>query len=250
MFKIKIWHTGLVHIITTICLIWAIYLIVTGAVHWAYAIPIVVNYYVLCGVGSIGMHKLFVHRSYKTSRPWQIAFALIGTLIVIGSPIQWAVAHTAHHDHSDTPDDPHNATSLRGLWLGNYNKPKKYSFRFARHLLKDPFHVYLHKYALIWVLCFTWVLAWVGVITGIGWWQALVFFYLAPLGWSLWAVAIHNLHSHRLGKGVQDLKWFFWLYIFEWAHKSHHEKPWMYDTAYKYRWLPDPGAWFIRAIKT
>jgi stearoyl-CoA desaturase (delta-9 desaturase) len=53
-------------------------------------------------------HRYFSHRTFKTSRPAQFVFALIGASSAQRGPLWWAANHRAHHRESDTPADPHS----------------------------------------------------------------------------------------------------------------------------------------------
>ena len=53
-------------------------------------------------------HRYFSHKAFKTSRPVQFVFALIGTASVQRGPLWWASHHRNHHRHSDTEADVHS----------------------------------------------------------------------------------------------------------------------------------------------
>src|SRR5687767_5878842 len=53
-------------------------------------------------------HRYFSHRSFKTSRPVQFIFALLGASSCQQGPLFWAGHHRYHHPHSDKPDDLHS----------------------------------------------------------------------------------------------------------------------------------------------
>ena len=59
-------------------------------------------------------HRYFSHRTFRTSRPVQFAFALLGAASVQRGPLWWAAHHRHHHVHADTPADPH--TPRKGFW--------------------------------------------------------------------------------------------------------------------------------------
>jgi stearoyl-CoA desaturase (delta-9 desaturase) len=59
-------------------------------------------------------HRYFAHRSFKTSRPAQFLFALLGAASVQRGPLWWAAHHRNHHRHSDTELDPHSPR--HGFW--------------------------------------------------------------------------------------------------------------------------------------
>lgn len=60
-------------------------------------------------------HRYFSHRSFKTSRPVQFLFALIGAASVQRGPIWWAAHHRHHHASSEQPEDPHSPVQ-HGFW--------------------------------------------------------------------------------------------------------------------------------------
>lgn len=59
-------------------------------------------------------HRYFSHRAFRTSRPVQFAFALLGASSVQRGPLWWAAHHRHHHAHADTDADPH--TPRKGFW--------------------------------------------------------------------------------------------------------------------------------------
>ncbi len=65
-----------------------------------------------------GYHRYFSHRSFKTSRAFQLVLAVLGTMSMQNGPLWWASWHRRHHKHSDTPLDPHSP-ALRGLWTAH-----------------------------------------------------------------------------------------------------------------------------------
>ena len=53
-------------------------------------------------------HRYFSHRTFKTSRPAQFLFAILGASSAQRGPLWWAANHRQHHRESDTPADPHS----------------------------------------------------------------------------------------------------------------------------------------------
>ena len=80
--------------------------------------------YTLTGMGiTVGYHRLFTHRSFKTSRPLRALFAVLGSMAVEGPVIEWVSTHRKHHCFSDKPGDPHSphvdhAVDWRGALRG------------------------------------------------------------------------------------------------------------------------------------
>jgi stearoyl-CoA desaturase (delta-9 desaturase) len=72
------------------------------------------SYLVRMGAITAGFHRYFSHRSYKTSRAFQLVLAVLGTAAMQNGPLWWASCHRRHHRYSDTPADPHSP--LRGAW--------------------------------------------------------------------------------------------------------------------------------------
>jgi len=60
-------------------------------------------------------HRYFSHRSFETSRPMQLVFALVGSTAVQRGPIWWASHHRAHHKNSDHVGDVHSPVR-DGFW--------------------------------------------------------------------------------------------------------------------------------------
>jgi stearoyl-CoA desaturase (delta-9 desaturase) len=61
-------------------------------------------------------HRYFSHRSFKTSRWCQFAFAVLGASATQRGPIWWAGNHRQHHRSSDQEDDPHSPIQRGFLW--------------------------------------------------------------------------------------------------------------------------------------
>jgi stearoyl-CoA desaturase (delta-9 desaturase) len=59
-------------------------------------------------------HRYFAHRTFRTSRPVQFVFALIGASATQRGPLWWAAHHRHHHRHADTEEDVH--TPAHGFW--------------------------------------------------------------------------------------------------------------------------------------
>ena len=59
-------------------------------------------------------HRYFSHRTFRTSRPVQFLFALLGATATQRGPLWWAAHHRQHHRHADSPNDPHSPSE--GFW--------------------------------------------------------------------------------------------------------------------------------------
>src|SRR3954469_13970090 len=65
--------------------------------------------YALTAVGvTVGYHRYFTHRAFRTTRPVELALAILGGMALEGPVLKWAAMHRFHHQHSDKPGDPHS----------------------------------------------------------------------------------------------------------------------------------------------
>ncbi len=90
-----------------------------------------------------GYHRYFAHRSYKTSRTWQLVLAVLGATAMQNGPIWWASVHRRHHKDSDGPGDPHSPLR-RGFWYAHLgwvfdrSVPKPHDESNVRDLMRYP----------------------------------------------------------------------------------------------------------------
>ena len=59
-------------------------------------------------VSTIGYHRFFSHRCFKTSRVTQFILAVLCCTNLQQGPLWWAAYHRHHHRHSDSPSDVHS----------------------------------------------------------------------------------------------------------------------------------------------
>ena len=64
-------------------------------------------------------HRYFSHRSYKTSRWFQLVLALGATATGQKGPLWWAAHHRVHHKLSDQPGDLHSVVQS-GFWWAHH----------------------------------------------------------------------------------------------------------------------------------
>jgi stearoyl-CoA desaturase (delta-9 desaturase) len=97
-----------------------------------------------------GSHRYFAHRSYKTSRAFQLFLAILAASGGQRGPIWWAWHHRLHHRHSETELDPHSPVQkgfiyAHFLW---YLDPKYIDTDLdtVKDLAKYPELVWINKY--------------------------------------------------------------------------------------------------------
>jgi stearoyl-CoA desaturase (Delta-9 desaturase) len=104
----------------TSILFWGVHLAALGGVlycgwSWHGLALALGAYFVRMAVVTAAYHRYFAHRSFKTSRWFQLLLALGAQSAAQKGVLWWASHHRWHHKYSDTPRDVHSA-KLRGFW--------------------------------------------------------------------------------------------------------------------------------------
>jgi stearoyl-CoA desaturase (Delta-9 desaturase) len=105
-----------------------------GALRW-HDLVVLAIVYALTGAGiTVGYHRLFTHRSFKTTRGLRALFAVLGSMAVEGPVIEWVSTHRKHHAFSDRRGDPHSphadqAPGWRGALRGLVHAHVGWMFR-------------------------------------------------------------------------------------------------------------------------
>ena len=97
-------------------------------------------------------HRYFSHRSFKTSRPAQFIFAVLGATSVQRGALWWAAHHRVHHQYADTDKDLHSPR--RGFWWSHMGWfTCEASFDTQYHRIKDfskfPELRFLNRYDML-----------------------------------------------------------------------------------------------------
>tara|TARA_B100000519_G_scaffold199083_1_gene209668 strand:+ start:410 stop:1624 length:1215 start_codon:yes stop_codon:yes gene_type:complete len=100
---------------------------------------------------TLSYHRQLSHKSFQSPKWLEYALAYCGALAVQGDPIEWASSHRYHHQHCDTPKDPH--TPYEGFWwshmgwlLDNEATIERVGDRSnAAELAAQPFYRFLEK---------------------------------------------------------------------------------------------------------
>src|SRR5215217_3074197 len=123
--------------------------------------------YIATGLGiTVGFHRLFTHRSFKTGKAVRAILAALGSAAIEGPVISWVADHRKHHSYSDQPGDPHSPHvdhghglkgALRGLlhahvgWLFIHTERGSHE-RYAPDLLADPTIRWVSKWFFAWAI--------------------------------------------------------------------------------------------------
>jgi len=155
-------------------------------------------------------HRYFCHRAYKTSRPVQFLFALLGLTAVQRGPLWWAAVHRHHHAHSDEDVDAHSPVCKGFLWshvgwlTSSRNFPTDY--KKVRDLEKFPELVFLNRFDLIGPFLLIGGLAVFGAVLeslapglGTNAWQMIVWGFFISTTVLFHATCAINSFAHTLG---------------------------------------------------
>jgi stearoyl-CoA desaturase (delta-9 desaturase) len=229
--------------------------------------------YISTGLGiTVGFHRLFTHRSFKTGKAVRAILAALGSAAIEGPVISWVADHRKHHAFADKPGDPHSPHvdhghgvkgALKGLahahvgWLFVHTQ-RGLKSRYAPDLLADPIVNFISRTFVLWVaagLAAPFLLGWAigGTLaeglTGLLWGGAVRMLVLHHATYSI------NSLCHFFGKRrfatddeSRNLAWLSFFTFGEAFHNSHHAFP----TSARHglsRWSFDPSAWVIWALE-
>jgi stearoyl-CoA desaturase (Delta-9 desaturase) len=243
-----------------------------GTLHWQDLLVLAITY-TLSGLGvTVGFHRLFTHRSFKTTRPLRALLAVLGSMAVEGPLIEWVATHRKHHRFSDRSGDPHSPHldhapgwrgALRGLghahvgWMFR-GKDMANPDRYARDLLADGDVRFISRTFPVWVavgliLPFGLGIALtgsiVGGLTGLLWGGAVRIFLLHHATFSINSLC-HCFGRRPFATGDQshNLAWLAPIAFGEAWHNNHHAFPTSARHGLGRRQL-DPSAWLITGLE-
>jgi len=225
-------------------------------------------FFTLLGI-TVGFHRLFVHRSFETYMWLKFIWAVLGSMAVQGSLFQWVGMHRRHHQHSDTPEDPHSPQHggrgvlglLRGFWhahIGWFFQPDppdldhyvkdlsaSRSLRVASYLF--PLWVALGL-AIPAVMGGVITLSWSGVWTGLIWGGLVRLFLVHHVTWSVnSACHLWGLQPYRSNDMSRNNIVFGVLALGEGWHNTHHAFPTSARHGLRW-WQLDLSYWVIRSL--
>jgi stearoyl-CoA desaturase (delta-9 desaturase) len=264
--------TGLVTVIPVLGLVLVGWQLWGNALGWNDVFVFLIMY-VSTALGiTVGFHRLFTHRSFKTTKGVRATLAILGSVAIEGPVISWVADHRKHHAFSDQPGDPHSPHvdhghglkgALRGLlhahvgWLFIHTHRGRKT-RYAPDLLADPTIRWVDRTFVLWVVLGFAIPFFLGALFGGTWEDGLT--------GMLWGGLVRILLLHHVTYSINSLCHFFGRQPFEtgdesrnlaWLaplsfgeawHNGHHAFP----TSARHglgRFEPDPSAWVISALE-
>jgi stearoyl-CoA desaturase (delta-9 desaturase) len=205
---------------------------------WAGLALALVLYGVRMAVVTVGYHRYFSHRSFRTSRVFQFLLALAAVSCGQKGVLWWAAHHRNHHRHSDDELDVHSPR--RGFWwshvgwilshdlpppdLGTVKDLSRYpELRWLERLWALPPLAYAlvlfalgGRFAVVWGFFVCQVLLWHGsfTINSLGHVIGTRRFATGDDSRNHWLLALitsgegwHNNHHQRPGSARQGMLW-------------------------------------------
>ena len=226
--------------------------------------------YLLTAVGvTVGFHRLLTHRSFQTHPCVQRAFAILGSLSLQGSVLDWVADHRKHHAHTDEEGDPHSphvghGSGLQGLWHAHVGwlteKQGQAGWkRYARDLYEDSKMRKIGKRFPLWVALSLLLPALAGfglhgrtlegAIRGLVWGGLVRVFFVHHVTWSVNSVC-HFFGRRRFATDDRstNVAWLAIPSLGESWHHNHHAFP--RSAHHGLRWYElDPSALIISALE-
>src|SRR6201991_2439245 len=229
--------------------------------------------YVLTSLGiTVGFHRLFTHRAFKTSPFMRGVWAVLGSAAIEGPVISWVADHRKHHAFSDRPGDPHSPHvdhggglrgELRGFvhahigWLFVHDQRGARS-RYAPDLLRDPVISFVDRTFVLWAvggLVLPFVLGFAiggslaAGLTALLWGGLVRLFVLHHLTYSINSIC--HVFGRRRFATTDESRNVFWLALPTFGeawHNNHHAFPTSARHGLR-RWEIDPSAAVIRGLE-
>ena len=247
------------------------------AFDWTY-LGILVLMYLSTAVGiTVGYHRLFTHRSFRTSRPMTAVLAALGSMAAEGPVLQWVATHRRHHQHSDEEEDPHSPHlhgsgvigTLRGFWHAHMGwifasrtfvrsqeraarVPPELA-RYVKDLRRDPLLRWMNDSFPFWVVLGFVVpsvlgglltMSWTGALLGFVWGGLVRVFVVHHLTWSInsvchiWGTRPFRSHDESRNNAIFGV-----LALGEGWHNNHHAFP--TSARHGLRWWELDVSWLI-----
>lgn len=203
---------------------------------------IVLHWYISLFFQSVFHHRYAAHGIFSMSKIWERIF-FIGSYIAHGSsyisPHTYGLMHRLHHEHTDTPEDPHspsNSTNVLAMLVqtrNNYYDIYSGSVVPEKKYFKNlPSWEGMDRLAHNWISRVIWIMIYALIYYALApnWW----FFILLPLTCALSSVqgAIVNWWAHRLGytnfavsNTSVNIMRFDIFFMGEAYHNNHHKNP-------------------------
>ncbi len=260
----------LVVVVPFIGLIAAIVHLWGSGIGWL-ELGLLVGGYMVTAIGiTIGYHRYFTHKSFKTNATMKVILGALGSMCVEGPIIRWVATHRMHHQHTDREHDPHSPNArgrgfmgvIRGAihshigWVFSPAIPEATLSKYVPDLMKDRVVRRVSALFPLWVALGQLIPAAIGyavtgtlwgAIMGFVWGGLLRVFLVHHLTWSInsvchiWGSQPFETHDRSRDNAVMGI-----LALGEGWHNTHHAFPasarqgltwWKPDISYYLIWM-------------
>jgi stearoyl-CoA desaturase (delta-9 desaturase) len=264
--------TGIITVVPILALGLVAWQMWNGLLHPSDVIVFAVIY-LLTGLGvTVGLHRLFTHRSFKTYPFVRGIFAVLGSAAIEGPVISWVADHRKHHAFSDRAGDPHSphvdhGSGLRGALRGLGHAHLGWLFihtergsreRYAPDLLADPVVSFVDRTFFVWAiggLAAAFALGgliggtWRAALTGLLWGGAVRMLVLHHVTYSINSLChFFGRRDYVTGDHSRNLAWLAPLSLGEAWHNNHHAFPTSASHGLSWRQF-DASALVIRGLE-
>ncbi len=230
-----------------------------------------VGFYIFTMLGiTLGYHRLFSHRSFKSTKVVRLILAAAGMMAAQGSVVYWVSNHRRHHQYTDLPGDVHSPyirdegdmDIVTGFWHSHigwsFGHKMTNALLFAKDLYRDPLIAWANKLYFFWVFLGIALPALIGGVISQSWYGALT--------GMLWGGGVRMFLTYHFVNGIDSVTHIFGNQPFKsddhsvnnavWAlptlgegwHNNHHAFP--TSAFFGIEWYQiDPGAWVLRALQ-
>ncbi|MEM1212675.1 MAG: acyl-CoA desaturase [Planctomycetota bacterium] len=246
----------------TIASLWGV------GVGWLHlALMLVIGLLTTVGV-SVGYHRLFAHRAFKTTPAVRVALAIMGAMAAEGTVSRFVANHRRHHSHSDREGDPHSPHThdshglwgtVRGFWHAHigwftakdrkHPNEAKYAPEFAQ-----PSGVRTIDRTNGWwvavgiflpaVIAGLWDQSWLSAGLGLMWGGVVRIFLVHHITWSVNSVChLWGTRPFKSGDHARNNFIMGFIGMGEGWHNNHHAFP--NSSRCGLRWWEFDGGWYV-----
>jgi stearoyl-CoA desaturase (delta-9 desaturase) len=233
--------------------VFAVWAFIRGGITAKLVIVALLSFWIrMFGITGV-YHRYFSHKTYRTSRAFQLILAFLGTTATQKGPLWWAGTHRHHHRYSDQENDVHSPMrrgfwySHMGWWLGREHEdydPKVIQDFYAYPELRwlDKWHI-VGPVALM-AACFA-----IGGVDGLLWGYVVPTCVLAHATFTINSLS-HVWGSRRFATTdtSRNNPWLALLTMGEGWHNNHHH----YQASARqgfYWWEIDISFYIIKAFE-
>ena len=213
----------------------------------------------ICAGHSVGMHRLLIHRSFRTPKSVEYLLVWLGVLVGMAGPLGMIRKHDMrdwHQRQSVCPPHPSHAAGFwRDAWWQlccTFDLKRPPEFRFEAEVSGDPVYALIERFwrwqglplALLLYLLGGWAFVCWGVglrvfVSLVGHWMVGHFSHRGGhQGWRVEGLPVQGYNLPRL----------WWLTFGECYHGNHHAFPHSASLGVEPGQY-DPGFWFIRGLE-